>query len=286
MSTYCDGCGACLQMPSQNTGVRSLLHQMEAAPTRYVALHQDSSGTSHPNFNHFPDFSNSPKKGDILHAMNTEKKVKRVHNQDFMNAVRVKDIYSLSQQTAGSESSDVVEVNSTFPTRFHGTVGDQGASLDSFDSNCAMEFTDGSGLTYDSPVTSTTSSSHLHDNYQVHNSYKNPAISLHSEGSTVDSDPNPSVIDAGSEQHAVVDTNGSEQQAVVDTNVVTLDGSNEMLYSCDYCSYKSTVKFNFLRHLKRHTGEKPYSCTFCPYRSIEKKCLLYHLYNRHNVIAK
>lgn len=49
------------------------------------------------------------------------------------------------------------------------------------------------------------------------------------------------------------------------------------VHQCLYCSYKTCVKSNFLRHERIHTGEKPYPCPHCDFRCSQNSDLKKHI---------
>lgn len=48
-------------------------------------------------------------------------------------------------------------------------------------------------------------------------------------------------------------------------------------FKCTFCDFSCQRAQNLLRHMKRHTGEKPFECPHCPYRAIQKTQLQSHL---------
>ena len=52
-------------------------------------------------------------------------------------------------------------------------------------------------------------------------------------------------------------------------------------YTCSFCDKIFNHKYNFLKHERTHTGEKPYECPTCPYRASRTDLLKLHM-NKHN----
>lgn len=60
---------------------------------------------------------------------------------------------------------------------------------------------------------------------------------------------------------------------------MTSENENENV--CNICCRKLSSKDNLLRHMKRHTGEKPFACGFCNYKAIQKHHLQNHIRKSH-----
>lgn len=55
----------------------------------------------------------------------------------------------------------------------------------------------------------------------------------------------------------------------------------ERLFLCKVCPYRSFKKWDFMNHIRIHTGEKPFSCPFCPHKSALKNNLRRHIMLKH-----
>lgn len=64
---------------------------------------------------------------------------------------------------------------------------------------------------------------------------------------------------------------------------IVVDGGNGEMrsYECCFCSYRSFKRFNYERHMRTHTGERPYSCPHCPYRATRKISVDQHMIRHH-----
>ncbi|CAL8123035.1 unnamed protein product [Orchesella dallaii] len=54
------------------------------------------------------------------------------------------------------------------------------------------------------------------------------------------------------------------------------------LFSCTYCSYRSTDEDEYVRHHKTHTGESPYVCQYCSARFPRSQKLEAHVQREHS----
>ena len=48
-------------------------------------------------------------------------------------------------------------------------------------------------------------------------------------------------------------------------------------HQCPFCPYKTTLKGNFIRHGRTHTGERPFPCPHCNFRCSQKGDLVKHI---------
>ncbi|XP_068211041.1 zinc finger and BTB domain-containing protein 7A-like isoform X14 [Palaemon carinicauda] len=53
--------------------------------------------------------------------------------------------------------------------------------------------------------------------------------------------------------------------------------TGERPFPCSYCSYRASTKIILQQHLNIHTGEKPYACPFCTYRTSRQNALTIHI---------
>ncbi|XP_055935757.1 zinc finger protein OZF-like [Argiope bruennichi] len=77
--------------------------------------------------------------------------------------------------------------------------------------------------------------------------------------------------------HEICHALGPFSQMIEQRNLIIGGSSSVHLYACDYCDYKTYIKCNLIRHVKKHTGERPYSCKLCGKGYIQKKNLDYHM---------
>ncbi|XP_068210952.1 zinc finger and BTB domain-containing protein 7C-like isoform X10 [Palaemon carinicauda] len=58
--------------------------------------------------------------------------------------------------------------------------------------------------------------------------------------------------------------------------------TGERPYSCPYCPATFSLKGNLKTHIRIHTGEKPFACSHCSYRAAQKQALKAHIMNKHS----
>lgn len=56
------------------------------------------------------------------------------------------------------------------------------------------------------------------------------------------------------------------------------------MHRCLHCNYSTPWHSVFIRHCRRHSGEKPFSCSFCPFRSSRKSVVIRHCMSKHSWI--
>ena len=67
----------------------------------------------------------------------------------------------------------------------------------------------------------------------------------------------------------LIDDDFSERGVNVDNPLRNTNNEKEKSNKCNQCEYASSVKSNFRRHLKTHSGEKSNKCNQCEYASSE-----------------
>ncbi|XP_071515104.1 uncharacterized protein [Panulirus ornatus] len=58
--------------------------------------------------------------------------------------------------------------------------------------------------------------------------------------------------------------------------------TGEKPFACPHCPFRATQNDNLKRHIRTHTGEKPFACAQCPCTFADKSSLKSHLWNHHN----
>nr|XP_053632254.1 zinc finger and BTB domain-containing protein 6-like isoform X1 [Cherax quadricarinatus]XP_053632255.1 zinc finger and BTB domain-containing protein 6-like isoform X1 [Cherax quadricarinatus]XP_053632258.1 zinc finger and BTB domain-containing protein 6-like isoform X1 [Cherax quadricarinatus] len=61
--------------------------------------------------------------------------------------------------------------------------------------------------------------------------------------------------------------------------------SEKKMHRCVHCNYSTPWHSVFIRHCRRHSGEKPFSCSFCPFRSSRKSVVNRHCLSKHSSVA-
>ncbi|XP_042221853.1 RE1-silencing transcription factor B-like isoform X2 [Homarus americanus] len=60
--------------------------------------------------------------------------------------------------------------------------------------------------------------------------------------------------------------------------------SEKKMHRCGQCNYSTPWHSVFIRHCRRHSGEKPFSCEFCPFRSSRKSVVNRHCMSKHSSV--
>ncbi|XP_045590748.2 broad-complex core protein isoforms 1/2/3/4/5 [Procambarus clarkii] len=60
--------------------------------------------------------------------------------------------------------------------------------------------------------------------------------------------------------------------------------SEKKMHRCTHCNYSTPWHSVFIRHCRRHSGEKPFSCAFCPFRSSRKSVVNRHCMSKHSQV--
>ena len=80
----------------------------------------------------------------------------------------------------------------------------------------------------------------------------------------------------GSEMNVMTPIDEIENQAEISRNEAGLK-----IWTCRVCGHIFKHKYNFIKHYRTHTGEKPFACPYCPYRSNQNSNLQCHVLSRH-----
>ncbi|XP_018015802.1 B-cell lymphoma 6 protein homolog isoform X2 [Hyalella azteca] len=59
--------------------------------------------------------------------------------------------------------------------------------------------------------------------------------------------------------------------------------TSDGVYQCQVCSYRSHKRWDFMNHVRIHTGEKPFTCPYCPHRSALKNNMRRHIMLKHKL---
>ncbi|XP_045623621.1 protein tramtrack, beta isoform isoform X23 [Procambarus clarkii] len=57
----------------------------------------------------------------------------------------------------------------------------------------------------------------------------------------------------------------------------------EPQYRCCWCGKASTTRYDYDKHLRTHTGEKPFLCPICPFRTGDRSSLSKHVRRHHQL---
>lgn len=52
-------------------------------------------------------------------------------------------------------------------------------------------------------------------------------------------------------------------------------------FVCFSCTYHTSRKSDMIRHIRKHTGEKPYKCSYCEYTCTQNSNLKMHMNVKH-----
>ncbi|XP_064091904.1 protein tramtrack, beta isoform-like isoform X10 [Macrobrachium nipponense] len=55
------------------------------------------------------------------------------------------------------------------------------------------------------------------------------------------------------------------------------------VHKCSYCPHITRKKFDLVKHIRTHTGERPYHCSLCPYTSGDPSNLKSHMKFKHKM---
>lgn len=53
-------------------------------------------------------------------------------------------------------------------------------------------------------------------------------------------------------------------------------------YFCCWCGKASTTRYDYEKHHRTHTGEKPFNCHICPFRTGDRSSLSKHVRRHHH----
>ena len=62
------------------------------------------------------------------------------------------------------------------------------------------------------------------------------------------------------------------------------DSFSNFSWSCVHCDYKAYNKKDVIKHMRKHTGEKPFSCIHCGYKTTQSSNLYKHIRMKHKIL--
>ncbi|XP_064121238.1 transcription activator GAGA-like isoform X13 [Macrobrachium nipponense] len=91
-------------------------------------------------------------------------------------------------------------------------------------------------------------------------------------------DPQPVPVSGTQQPHQMVwPDNAKTRTAENEVDWLLQTSQKRDMYSCSRCPYSCRNRYNFKKHYRTHTGEKPFSCSLCNYTSNDKSNLVRHV---------